>query len=300
MNTNPQKLDDPVRQPADARKPARVGRLSAVAAQPVVAAEEADAGGAGKKSIIASTIAVLRLLASLDRPVGVNAVARELSLPPSTCFKILRALWAEDCIDFDEDGKTYSLGVGATMLARSALDPACAFSVVRSHLEHVADEASIALGMWRLVSGERMALIGFIEGSADVRVHMRIGQRLPMYLGGLGRAVAAARNESRAGLRAHFEKLRWEVPLSFEDYASQVRVAAELGYAVDPGNFSPGISTVGAVVRDGTGEPRYGISAVILNRPSVPVAIDRIGEIVRDAAHWAERRLFATVPKHSA
>src|SRR3546814_20440151 len=53
--------------------------------------------------------------------MGVNAVARDLGLVPSTCLHILRVLAAEELVAFDPRTKRYTLAAGVLALARSVL-----------------------------------------------------------------------------------------------------------------------------------------------------------------------------------
>ncbi|MBM0204693.1 helix-turn-helix domain-containing protein [Micromonospora sp. STR1s_5] len=64
---------------------------------------------------------ILRVLARSEAPLGVQAIARELKLVPSTCLHILRALVAEELVAFDPDTKRYRLDVGILSLARHLL-----------------------------------------------------------------------------------------------------------------------------------------------------------------------------------
>src|ERR1700678_2188388 len=76
---------------------------------------------ADKAPAIARAVAILRLLGKCDAPVGVQAIARELGLVPSTCLYVLRALAAEEFVSFDADTKRYSLEAGVLTLARQWL-----------------------------------------------------------------------------------------------------------------------------------------------------------------------------------
>ena len=91
---------------------------------------------------VTSTIAILRLLATVDQPIGVNAIARRLELTPSSCFNILKTLVEEDFVNCDPETKAYSLGGGVIAIARRALDPAEAFELVRARAEDSAADAS--------------------------------------------------------------------------------------------------------------------------------------------------------------
>src|SRR5271155_4387545 len=73
---------------------------------------------ASKAPAISRAAAVLRLLGKSDTPLGVQSIARELGLVPSTCLYVLRALVAEELVAFDPDTKRYSLEAGVLTLAR--------------------------------------------------------------------------------------------------------------------------------------------------------------------------------------
>ena len=74
-----------------------------------------------KAPAITRAAAILRLLGKSDAPLGVNAIARELGLVPSTCLYVLRALAEEELVAFDADTKRYALEAGVLTLARGWL-----------------------------------------------------------------------------------------------------------------------------------------------------------------------------------
>src|SRR3546814_12376802 len=71
-----------------------------------------------KAPAISRAAAVLRLHGKRGTPMGVQAIARELGLVPSTCLYVLRALVAEELVSFDPDTKRYALDAGVLTLAR--------------------------------------------------------------------------------------------------------------------------------------------------------------------------------------
>src|SRR6202453_5163986 len=73
---------------------------------------------ATKAPAISRAAAVLRLLGKSNAPMGVQSIARELGLVPSTCLHVLRALVAEEFVCFDPETKRYSLEAGVLTLAR--------------------------------------------------------------------------------------------------------------------------------------------------------------------------------------
>lgn len=213
-------------------------------------------------------------------------------MPPSSCFKILKILQAEEFADFDEATKTYSLGCGAIAIARSALDPSRAYSVVGSRLEAAAQRLAIAIGFWRVTPNDRIVLIGFAEGSSQMRIHMSVGQRLPMLMGAVGRAIAAKLDLSREELKKEFDQLRWQSPISFDAYADQVEQAKRAGYGLDEGNFAPGVTTIANVISDDIGAVRYGLSGIMFNGQHDDGTRTRIATELMEIADWAGARLY--------
>lgn len=256
-------------------------------------ATRSESQAENKPGSIASALAILRLLATCGRPIGVNTIARDLSLAPSSCFKFLKQLQRADFVDFDEKTKCYTLGVGAIELARQALDPARAFSIVRPRLEEVAERRAIAIGFWRRTSRSRIMLAGFVQGSSPLSLHMSVGQRVPMLIGAVGRAIAARLELSEEQLRDEFARLRWQAPPKFEQYVSQVREAGRRGFGVDRDNFAAGVTTVASAIPDLSGGVTYGMSGIMLSGQCDDEAIARTGAELVEVAEWAASRLAA-------
>jgi len=260
---------------------------------PLANVSPASAKKGGKGGAMVPMLSILRLLASADSPLGVNAIARELSLAPSSCHKFLKQLHAEEFVDFDELTKRYSLGSGAIALARRALDPDQAYSIVRPRLEKAAQRFTIAGGFWRVIPQERIVLAGFVENGSAMRIRMSIGQRLPRLMGGVGRAIAAKLDLSDVELRAEFDSLRWQMPLSFEAYKAQVEEARERGFAIDYSHFAPGVVSVGAAIQDSSGAVRYGLSGIMFSGQHDEKTINRVGAELVAVADWASQRLIS-------
>lgn len=247
--------------------------------------EERSEPPAEKLGNVGAAVAVLRFLASRGNPLGVNTIARDLSLAPSSCYKILKQLQSAAFVDFNELTKCYSLGVGVIELARRALDPMRAFSIVHARLEDIADRRAVAIGFWRRTSGSRIVLAGFVEGSSPLRIHMSVGQRLPMLMGAVGRAIAARLDLTDGDLHREFGRLRWQAPPRFDHYVAQVREARERGFAIDRDNFATGVTSVAVAVNS------YGISGIMLSGQCDERLVEAVGTELVEVARWAASRL---------
>lgn len=231
-----------------------------------------------------SGLAVLRYLAAAQGPVGVSRIARDLDLNPSTCFNLLKTLVHEGLAVFNEATKTYSVGMGLLALARGTLEQVSYIAMVRPHLREVAVNHGVTCTLWHVMKGERVVLVDRADNDAAIRVHMSIGQRLPMYIAALGRCMAAHAGLTTPELRSRFAKLRWEDDLSFDTYLAEVEEVRKRGYAVDQSHYVKGVTTVSSVVLDALGKPLMAISAVGFGAKMSKADVKALGEDLRDRA----------------
>lgn len=243
---------------------------------------------------LSSGLAVIRYLARSSTPVGVTRVARDLELNSSTCFNILKTLVHEGMVTFDEGTKTYAIGIGLVELARGALEQASYVRLMRPHLEAVAADHRVTATLWQRAPGERVVLVDLADNPAAMRVHMSIGQRLPLYIAALGRCMAAYADLTEDQLRKRISAFRWENAPSFEDYYAEVRQVRSRGYAVDNGNYVRGVTTVSSpiVAND---RAIMAMSAVGFSAQLNRVAIRQLGEDLHARARQVSHALSGGV-----
>lgn len=240
---------------------------------------------------LSSGLAVLRYLAASSARAGVTRVARDLGLNSSTCFNILRTLVHERLVSFDPASKTYGLSLGLVELAKGALEQASYARMVHDDLEALAANHQVTAVLFQKADRERVVLVDRAEASAAIRVHMSIGQRLPMYVAALGRCMAAHSGLSRAELKERFASLHWEVKLNFTEYMRDVERARSDGYAIDQGHFFKGVTTVSAAVLDPQGQPLMAISTVGFSAQFDERRLEQLALDVRDTARRVTRAI---------
>ena len=249
-----------------------------MASNQIAAIREVSDPAVQKTSTVGQTLALLRLLAATPTPLGVNAISRELNFAPSSCFRILKQLAEEGYAQFDARTKCYSLGSEAVMLARRALDPSSTFSLILPSLTTFVERTQASVGFWRRIDRKRIVLAGFVESPSLMRIRMSVGQRLPLFIGAVGRAFAAELGLSDAQMEYELEQLRWQVPPDHEEYRRQVGDYVKLGYAVDEGNFAPGVTTVATVLNDAVGDLSFGLSAIRISGRISEAEMRKMGE----------------------
>lgn len=245
---------------------------------------------------VGSAIAILRYLAHLNRRAGVASIARETGINVSTCFNILRTLASERLVFFDPEEKSYGIGLGVLEFSAPLLGSNQA-SLIRPELERLARERQTLIGLWQITSGERIILVDRVSATRTARVDMSLGSRLPAFVGAIGRCYAAHRNLDRAMLKNKFLELQWQSPPSFEEYERDVERARAKGFAFDLGKLFKGLHIAAALVVDGQGEARFGISGIGISGQLSRNELRLLAEDLRDTTAWISERLFGAEPR---
>jgi DNA-binding IclR family transcriptional regulator len=234
---------------------------------------------------------VLRYLSATSTSVGVTRIARDLQLNSSTCYNFLKTLVHEGLVSFDESTKTYSIALGLIELAKGVLEQGSYVRLVHPYLEAIAARHRVTATLWQRTSSERVVLVDRADNDSSIRVHMSIGQRLPMYIAALGRCMAANSGLAPDELEKRFKAMRWDDKPSFEEYMAGVDDVKRLGYATDSGNYVKGVSTASAAVLDSTGRAVMAISAVGFSAQLNRSALKNLGEDLRARAAEVSRAL---------
>lgn len=264
------------------------GKAPRIGAGGVASAETVTSGEATEKIVIvkpaANAIRILKYLVEAGGPTRSVTISRSLGLNASTCFNILRTLVLEDVVEFDPVGKTYSVGMGLTTLVGNLLTEGQRVAAATPQMRDIAARFNITMTLWKRLGSDKIVLVKSVPSPANVRIEMAEGQRLPILMAATGRVMAPHLGWSRKELKAAFKALRWQTPLSFEDYWEQVEAAERRGWASDQGYFTKGVQTIAAPVFDRAGEVAFTVVGVMLLGQYEDSALEAIGAALRDAS----------------
>jgi DNA-binding IclR family transcriptional regulator len=210
--------------------------------------ELARAVKATKAPAISRAAAVLRLLGKSDVPLGVQSIARELGLVPSTCLHVLRALVAEEFVSFDSDTKRYSLEAGVLTLARHWLRRNRFNDLAQPLLDRIGQAFDVTMLGVQIVGLEHIIVVAVSQSGHTLQLSTQIGSRFPALISATGRCIAAFGEHSEAELEARFKTLRWDDPPTLEVWKAQVARTRAQGFAVDAGHYISGVTVVAVPV----------------------------------------------------
>jgi DNA-binding IclR family transcriptional regulator len=217
-----------------------------------------------KAPAISRAAAVLRLLGKSENPLGLNTIARELGLNPSTCLYVLRALAAEELVAFDADTKRYSLEAGVLTLARSWLRRNRFADLVQAPLDRLATQFDVTMLGVQIVGLDHIVVIATSQAGRNFQLSAQVGSRFPALISATGRCIAAFGDYPEAQIEARFHTLRWDDPPSFAEWQAQIAETRVRGFAADEGHYITGVTVLAAPVwkTAGPAAPSYGLVAI--------------------------------------
>lgn len=249
--------------------------------------ELADSMSSGKMvGAVVAAIKILRFMAAVREPLGVSHIAKETGLNTSTTFNILRTLMLYDFVQFEQLSKTYILSLGILEIAQAAMAIGGDIGVVRPAMEKIAQEHSVTVTLWQPTARDRKILIMTAQPRNPMRIQMAIGQRLPLLIGSTGRIFAAFSDMDEAEIKAQFDQIRWNGPISFADYMVQVHEAREKGWAMDTGNFAQGTVLVSTPIYAPDGHAALAVTATMFTGQYDP---GRAVDIVHDLEAFSQQ-----------
>lgn len=251
---------------------------------PQLTAADKEAANANRAPAVTRAAAVLRLLASERGGLGVTEIARRISLVPSSCLHILRALVDEGLLAFDPVDKTYRTGVGLLTLVREAMAAREYPKLVQPVLDQLAADHQVTAVAVELDSRERMVVVAISRSDSLVSLHVNVGSRFPALISATGRCVAAMRGLSRAALKQMFDALRWEQAPKFDDWYAEVERTKVEGLAVDRGSYIRGVTIIAALLPVGADRATRGIALIgFEHRMTLDKTLRQIKDDVRQA-----------------
>lgn len=242
----------------------------------------------------AHALAVLRLLAQYAEPLPAAMIARELDLPRSSTYHLLRVLREAGFVSHLDGDRRWGLGVGAYELGSAYSRQAPLQRIARPVVRGLVDSTSHTAHLVILHGND---VLYVIEERAPGRESLvtDVGVRLPAQLTASGLAVLAAlpARQVRALYSSpdDFVVRRGGGPQSLSALRSELSEVRRRGHATEQGKVTAGLSSIGAAVLDHTDHPVAGI-AVTYSYDSLTTAEHQAMIVaVKNAAADLSRRL---------
>ncbi|MFX0539111.1 IclR family transcriptional regulator [Ornithinimicrobium sp. Y1847] len=210
---------------------------------------------------------VLTLLTRRATPLPAATIARELGLPRSSTYHLLRVLVERGYVTHLPEDRRYGLGVAAFELGSAYPRQAPLERIARPRLTRLAD-ASGQNAHLAVLHGRDVLYVVEERVAGRPSLVSDVGVRLPASLTATGLAILAAL--PAAQVRALFPSPDTFVqrhgvgPRSLSTLRPLLSRTRAQGYAVEDGLVTPGLVSVGSAVLDHGGHP---VAAVAVTYP---------------------------------
>lgn len=208
-------------------------------------------------------LAILGVLAGRPGPVSAAVIARELDLPRSTTYHLLRELISAGYVTHLPEERRYGLGVAAFEIGSAYLRHGPLERLAGPLLRRLVDELGHTAHLGVLHGGESLYLIKERPSQPQTLV-TDVGVRLPAQLTASGQAVLAhlPAAQVRALLpgKAAFVLRTERGPRNLPELRRLLAAERRRGWAVEDGHVTAGFASVACPVFDHGGWPTASIS----------------------------------------
>ncbi|MCO1657388.1 IclR family transcriptional regulator [Pseudonocardia humida] len=207
----------------------------------------------GSIQSIERAAAVLRLLGSTDRPLGLGEIADALDLPRPTAHGIVRTLREAGFVDQDVESTRYVLGRGLRELDRGGWDP----HDLRAHAMNWADSLAGSTGQavqLGVVADRAVRLVHHVFRPDGSPQRIRTGECQPLHATALGKCLLAFAPVASPPVR-DLDLHAWtgRTCATVAALEAHLGVARRRGWASDVGEYRSGEGSAAAPLRAGGG-----------------------------------------------
>lgn len=209
------------------------------------------APGHGNQSV-ARAVLVLDALAEArgDMELGITELREMTGLAKSVISRVLVPLVAGGYVERNPRTRRYRVGVRMFELGLRYLRHSGAREAALILLDELARETG-ATSYLGVLDGAHCIVLAAIEGSDRLRVVVTAGERTPVHVTAMGKAIMAALDDEALALLLGPDRpeaaSHWHT-LSPEELREDIHLARERGYAVTQRDGYPGVWSVGAAL----------------------------------------------------
>jgi DNA-binding IclR family transcriptional regulator len=239
----------------------------------------------GSQTLDRALTVLLEVARNADRGLSLAECSKILGYSKPTTHRILRTLTQRDFLRVDEQRNLYTLGITNLRLGMQFLERLDIRREALPVLRPLAAQAEETVHLGTL-SGTSVVYIEKVEGPRAVRMFSRVGDTMPAYSTGIGKAILAwlGDDELEQHLPEHL------VPRTPHTIVDRDELSAELGrirargYSTDDVENEEGIRCVGAPVFDHSGCVAGGISIAGPEQRMTNERLAQLGPVVREHA----------------
>ncbi len=246
----------------------------------------------GTKSLDRGLSVLLEVAGRGERGMTLSECASVLGYSKATTHRILQTLTRREFLRFDEDRGTFTLGVTNLRLGIEFLERLDLRREVLPTLRELADTSGETAHLGR-ISGTDVVYIEKVESSQAVRMYSRVGDTMPAYSTGIGKAILAFLDDDE--LESHLPDVLARRAANTitdrDDLRAELRRTRQRGFSIDDVENEDGIRCTGAPVFDHVGRIQAAISVAGPASRMTRQRLEELGPIVRAQADLISARV---------
>jgi DNA-binding IclR family transcriptional regulator len=245
----------------------------------------------GTKSLDRALTVLLEIAARGGRGMTLSECAGALGYSKPTTHRILQTLTRRDFLRLDEERGTFTLGVTNLRLGIEFLESIDLRREALPMLRALAESTGETAHLGRL-SGTDVVYIEKVESSHAVRMYSRVGDTMPAYSTGVGKAILAFLDEAELDRHLPADLAPRTVNTITDRGAlrEELERTRERGFSFDDVENENGIRCTGAPIFDHSGRVQAAISVAGPATRMTVERLDELGPVVRAHADVVSSR----------
>jgi DNA-binding IclR family transcriptional regulator len=258
--------------------------------------------GARKTYVVPSTMramSVLEFLARSKRGASISEISRNLALPKSSTYLVVKTLEQEGYLQRNVQSGRYYFGLRFVSLSRKVLEHLDLREVARPILTELMQQTGIIVHL-AILEGNEAVLIDRVEASGSSAGADWVGRRLDVNCTGVGKALAAWLPDEQFGeviTAKRFARHNDNTIVTIGGLKRELAKVREQGYALDDEEDEIGVRCIGVPVFDGYKRP---VAAVSLAGTTDQIPLYRVRTLalaLKQTASAISFQLGSRVPK---
>lgn len=238
-------------------------------------------------------LAILEILDKEGNELGVRELARRLSVSPPIVQRLLRSLCDASFVTQDEASQKYRIGYRALSLGASLVTEDKLVSVVMPRLRTLAETHHLNAFL-AVVAGGALTYVLTLQSAGPISIRTQPGSRAAFHATAMGKALIAHEDEETVRRYlgpAPLPALTDRTVTDPEALLAELARVNEQGYALALGENLPGVTSVGARVKNAQGRPIASISVAYAPQLQPATHLAEVVRLVTAAAAAASRDL---------
>ena len=219
----------------------------------------ASASAAGRSQSLERGLSILSSFSERRPLLGIAELARAVGLNKSTAHRYIATLANLGYVQQDPETRKYRLGPRVVDLGFAAINSMEITRIAGRHLQALSDETGYTVNM-AVLDGTDIVYIdrrrSAREGQFGIDLNLHIGSRLPAYCTSMGKVLLANQPPEQWQSLIDRIDLARRGPKTItarEALVVALRRIRQTGIAVNDEELAPGLRTLAAPIRDGSG-----------------------------------------------